>query len=539
MKKTLLRMAILSAVISCQPTNGLDAATYESFGELSVAPNDNLALFANGLADQLSHVREGSTAEAPVQEKAPVEEKKSSFRWLGFGKKKNGEPRIGDSNPLRTPAVADNTLRSSAPVAQQNAVVSPKSRWPLTLAGHDNTATAVGPNGSGVIRAQANQDIFEMDDAQPQAVNTYGDEPAMAMNQSWDDSQLCDFGGCCDACCGGCCDDCCGGNCCCPRCCRPPCTIIAGTDVVFLGTDINGQRSTWRHVDNIASTTQRFGQLSGDAAIDDFYVAPRIWLGVQGCRWGIVGRYFHMRVGEHDYLGLDPTADYPLYSFNANSIFEAYYTDIELTRNFCLHGCKNQFTFGARYASIEHHESLFGRAILDHGSLIDGILEAGTKSNRAAHGTGLTFSLNGRKPLFCNSCANWFYSGRTSILWGPTLNDVETHSSVVVDPGATIAGAGSIDVARTLIDDDLFIGEFQFGIEWNFALKCLPARAFFRTAFEYQYWDASSGLAGADSFAGVTTSGPPATDDQVFVSTQARGLIVDMYGLSVATGFTW
>ena len=42
--------------------------------------------------------------------------------------------------------------------------------------------------------------------------------------------------------------------------------------------------------------------------------------------------------------------------------------------------------------------------------------------------------------------------------------------------------------------DDLFIGEVQAGIEWDFALRCLPAKAFFRTAFEYQYWDGSSGM---------------------------------------------
>jgi hypothetical protein len=111
---------------------------------------------------------------------------------------------------------------------------------------------------------------------------------------------------------------------------------------------------------------------------------------------------------------------------------------------------------------------------------------------------------------------------------------VETWADVTAATGTAVAG--TIDTATALVDDDLFIAELQVGLEWDFALRCLPAKAFFRTAFEYQYWDASTGLTAAGSFAGVSG----ATEDfQVSTAADAPGLIVDFVGLSIGTGFTW
>ena len=113
---------------------------------------------------------------------------------------------------------------------------------------------------------------------------------------------------------------------------------------------------------------------------------------------------------------------------------------------------------------------------------------------------------------------------------------MESWADVTVVSPATVADAGSIDGATVVVIDDLFIGEIQVGIEWDFALRCLPARAFFRTAFEYQYWDASTGLAASGSFAGLSTGGDTY---QATTGSSAPGLIVDFVGLSIGTGFTW
>ena len=57
--------------------------------------------------------------------------------------------------------------------------------------------------------------------------------------------------------------------------------------------------------------------------------------------------------------------------------------------------------------------------------------------------------------------------------------------------------------ASTYVDDNLFIGEIQLGLEWDYALRCLPANAFFRAALEYQRWTGGQGYSAANSFAGV------------------------------------
>ena len=332
--------------------------------------------------------------------------------------------------------------------------------------------------------------------------------------------------GCCDAPCDSCCSNCC------QSCCPPP-IVVVGTEAVFVSPDINGVPVSYQFDDGPAAQSLFIGPAFDDGAMDDFYAAPRIWLGVQGPCWGIIGRYYHLRAGENAHDPLVPPGALADHSFDVNNILEAYYTDIELTRNFCLHGCKNQFTFGVRYANLEHHESIYGRSIVLTDE-VDALIQGGARRNREAHGTGLTFGLNGRKPLFCNSCAHWFYNARGSVLWGPSSTQVETWADVTAANGTAVAG--TIDTATALVDDDLFIAELQVGLEWDFALRCLPAKAFFRTAFEYQYWDASTGLTAAGSFAGVSG----ATEDfQVSTAADAPGLIVDFVGLSIGTGFTW
>lgn len=341
--------------------------------------------------------------------------------------------------------------------------------------------------------------------------------------------------GCAGGCCDGCCDSCCS---CCKPCC--PCIMVAGVEAVFLNPDINGIPVAYAYEDLSAvpavPDTVLFGPAFGQAAMDDLYGAPRVWLGCQGCRWGLVGRFFQFHANEHDHDFYDISVVPPPteHSYDVNNLLEAYYADIELTRNFCLHGCKSQLTFGTRYARIEHHEAIYGRSNTE-----DGLLEAYARRNRAARGTGLTSSFNIRKPLFPCSCAHWYLNARTSFLWGRTYNEVESEASVAsVGAGASVAAAGSIDGAVVAVDDDLFIGEIQAGLQWDFALRCLPAKAFFRTAFEYQYWDAGLGGASSGSFAGVVDGGS-GTAYQVTASSYAPGLVVDFVGFTIGSGFTW
>ena len=529
MKKSIARIAILMAVVSCLSAGKLIAAGHGTRGPTAGTTTNDLAQLAAELAQKAEQLDQYQKS-LEAQRDREADSDRTTFRWVG---------------DLDTEAGAEQSEQESQEESLDVSVAYPAQVAPRPAASayQEQVSNGTDAGNSKVVFAQASEDVFDSAESLGDAQD-FTESTTSQQADTWNDPLL--GSGCCDACCGGCCDSCCGGGCCCPRCCRRPCTIIAGTEAVFLAPDINGRRVNYLYNDATFGATpyyHQFGPYWGDAAVDDFYIAPRIWLGVQGCRWGVVGRYFHMRVGENDF-DRDPGGTYWNQAFNASSVFEAYATDIEVTRNFCIHGCKNQLSFGARYAAIDFNEQLYSRSVvpgLDPNGL-SGLLDGGARSNRYARGTGLTFGLNGRKPLFCNSCAHWFYSARSSILWGSNYNDVETRASVVATPngGAIVGAASTIDNAAVHVDDDLFIGEFQLGIQWDFCLRCLPAKAFFRTAFEYQYWDASSGFAEAGSVAGVRINdGGDISDYDVATSAQAPGLIVDMYGLAIATGFTW
>jgi len=336
------------------------------------------------------------------------------------------------------------------------------------------------------------------------------------------------------------CDGCATGK----RCRRRP-ILVVGTEVAFLYPELNGAGISYTFQDFVTPTANRaFSSASNAASIDSLYIAPRLWLGLQGECWGIMGRYFHFRAGEHEddpFIPQNSTKGYKAghldQGFWINNCAEAYYLDLELTRNFCCRCWKNQFAFGARYASIDHHQALSAITEVRDGALAtEGLIFGTARSDRNAHGTGLTFGLNGRRPMFRNSCAHWYYNVRSSILWGNNYNDVATSANAVYTGGGPVtANAGSIDGALSWVDSDLYIGEIQLGVEWNFALRCLPAKALFRAAFEYQHWEGPQGRATSTSFSGF---GSPTTSVGTGFA-DASGLRLDLFGFTVGTGFTW
>lgn len=476
---------------------------------LAPASSAELSQLAAELADTAAKLAKLQDSRSPAQKATTTSETKTTVHWLS-----------SDSSALATDATIDIEIEPSVSgdVVQAGAT-APR---PAAVAYKQAPLALPSPTNSKIIRAQANEDVFYPDPAgQSLSEGEQDDLATPANDMPWGDPVMCS-----DGCCDDCCDVCCEATCGCAKC-PPRRILVVGTEVVFLDVDLNGNRIAYQFDDFDTPSVTAFGPAYGDGAIDDFYITPRLWVGVQGEKWGVIGRYFHMRVGENDHDPFDPFGPVGEQSFDVNSIFEAYYTDLELTRNFCVHGCKTQFSFGARYASIEHDENIYARTIAD-----DATYTGYGRANRQASGTGLTFGLNGRKPLFCNSCAHWFYNVRSSILWGTILNETETEATADVTPDF---GSGAITGAAVSVDDDLFIGEVQLGLEWDFALRCLPAKSFFRAAFEYQYWDAATGSASSGAFAGFSG----ATNSQVAVDASAPGLIVDLLGVSIGTGFTW
>lgn len=329
-------------------------------------------------------------------------------------------------------------------------------------------------------------------------------------------------------------------------CCPPPRPLfwVSGIEATFLAPDLN---SGWAGFAVEEFNNDRFSYFSTDTDdIDDLYVAPRLWLGVQGCLWGVNARYWHMRASEGSFdptLGSDGTWDGPKcgqpdFGFNSCNDFEAYTIDLEVTRRVCLHDCWMQFALGVRHAEIEHNAALSAAAIAD-----DSVLFGFANAHRQSRGTGILLGWYGRKPIYPCSCVNWFYNFRWSALWGPTETAADTGALVTLtstDPDA-VAAAGSVNGASTVANDTLFIGEIQVGLEWDYALRCLPANAFCRLAVEYQRWSSGTGYSQANSFAGtgIDNNGSitQATLGDAFAIADAPEL--DLVGLAVSTGLTW
>lgn len=333
-----------------------------------------------------------------------------------------------------------------------------------------------------------------------------------------------------------------GGECMDESCCPPQRVLFwtGGVEATFLSPDLNSWGTTFRIEELDEDRDELFSSQSDD--VDSLYVSPRAWVGIQGCRWGANLRYWHLQASEGAYdpsLGSfgnfdDFDCGLPDVGYFSCSRLEAYTVDLEITRRFCINDCWMQASFGVRHAEVEHNESITGLALTD-----EGLLQGFARANRYSRGTGILLGLYGRKPVFPFSCVNWFYNLRWSSLWGPTETGAESFASVQSSDSNFIASAASVNGARTAVDDNLFIGEVQLGLEWTHALQCIPANAFCRFAVEYQRWDGGKGYSEANSFAGITIDGDDGPTSIVSTSGAAEAPQMDLFGFTFGTGLTW
>jgi hypothetical protein len=256
---------------------------------------------------------------------------------------------------------------------------------------------------------------------------------------------------------------------------------------------------------------------------DAFTLSPRIAVGVQGECWGLVARYWHLGTGDLDSDFAFVTGE----GASATSCFKAETFDLEVTRLLeqRCNGTMLQVSGGVRYAQLRQGADLNFSETGETGFYQTGVL---TKNEFS--GAGFTLALQGLRPVNC-SCFNLFYSVRGSLMFDPHQTDyVATRADwTAVAPGHAFNDAVADSNAT------LFIGELQVGGQWNLALKCVPANAFVRVAFEYQYWCVSNGAyAAAYSYAGPV-GGPVG-----FAAGESSGdTHVNMVGLNVGTGLTW
>ncbi|GIW99376.1 MAG: hypothetical protein KatS3mg111_2709 [Pirellulaceae bacterium] len=261
---------------------------------------------------------------------------------------------------------------------------------------------------------------------------------------------------------------------------------------------------------------------------DEFTLTPRITLGRTGaCGWGVQARYWQMNVDAgQGYAGpfVTPASTPSISVINGNAGLEAYTVDLEATRCLCLFGQDFLGTFGVRHGAIEHSNSQAAFAVSSGGD--NYLLSA--FNERSFHGTGITYSLSGVRPLRCRNFS--LYGGtRFSHLFG----DNESTASTSVFLGSPAGTAYATNSAIGSDNDGLFIAETTAGLQWAHGIRRCNALCFARIGFEYQYWNADDANATASSFAAVGGSSLAAA------TATAGELETHFVGLGLSTGFSW
>jgi hypothetical protein len=245
-------------------------------------------------------------------------------------------------------------------------------------------------------------------------------------------------------------------------------------------------------------------------------MTPRLWLGYQGENCGIQARYWRMEQGRDEFV---QSTGY------ASNLFKAETFDLEATKLFCYRETQNMLSGGVRYAQLD--ESRRVSAVQSVGGV--GTFFGSAYARHEFSGIGPTLALTGLRPIADNCHLNLFYSVRGSFLFD------SNNSANVVETQAIYGGAGfggSTNGAVAGGNDSLFIGEIQIGAQWNYKLVDYRANAFFRFAFEYQYWDTCD--------TGSAYSISTATAGNVASATANSGdSRVNLVGFTIGTGFTW
>jgi hypothetical protein len=327
---------------------------------------------------------------------------------------------------------------------------------------------------------------------------------------------------------GACCvpdgDDCAG-------CCDPGHFFFAGVEATFLQTQVfSGGIITASFSDTTAPGVSTFATVDGNG-VDHFAYAPRLWLGFQlNERWGVVGRYWDLSAVQNN-APPAPNPNIPNTGTNFATIFEVdyarlYTADLEIVRSLDSWGWKIDMAGGYRHAHVGAVSDFLAFGVFTTGNFINLTLQNGFGFD----GDGATAALMGRH-RFGDSPISFFMGGRFSYLRGETTSFGRSDGTVASSGSAPLVGAATVTRANAKAECD--IAEFQTGVQFDFDLAIVPASVFFRTAFEYQFWDVDAPPTGGAGFGG--------TIGEITANSFASAGIGDaiLYGVSVSTGVNW
>ena len=292
--------------------------------------------------------------------------------------------------------------------------------------------------------------------------------------------------------------------------------FYANAEAVFLAC-IGTQRFLTVATGEPAANFLGAGFDTGQGANEGLVATPRITLGYQGPCWGLEVRYWRMQNGKEVNDWLDDN----LIGLEQVSGFRAETVDLEATRLFCWGKSQMQWAFGVRYGQFDETAAL---ALYE--DIEDPYFEYINARNTFG-GVGLTTALTGVRPIGCGNFS-LFYAVRASLLWDPkasnSISGLSTFGAEANTPIVSDEGPGT-----------LFIGEVQGGGQWSYQLKCRPACAFVRAAFEYQYWNVTS-EASSDP---IYSKGIPAGPLQEQIIPTGGNAHTHLIGFNVGAGISY
>lgn len=311
---------------------------------------------------------------------------------------------------------------------------------------------------------------------------------------------------------------------CCCCCCESG--LFGGVEATFLAP-LNEPTQTVVLQDQVTNESH---VCESDAGLG---LGVRTWLGLQRCGWGFRGTFWHF---EGDHTEVEPSV--PVKTPTCVSAFnlDLDVLDIEVTQKMCFHCWQVYTSFGGRYAHLERSSTVVGFGTLGNNVDLVGLAIGANE----LEGCGFTFAIGAEKPLGCCFCGwNLFWNFRGSCLRADTKAYALTDANAVTIQPIGQASAHSRDEAFAGKEaQDVFIAEFQAGLQYERCLCCVPATLFFRAVLEYQHWQTGDVTAQTGSFA-FLAGGPPAFGGRVDASANGHDGDLTLFGVSVSAGLTY
>jgi hypothetical protein len=264
--------------------------------------------------------------------------------------------------------------------------------------------------------------------------------------------------------------------------------LEVGVEGVFLAPIGEPEQSVY--LTDLGSNSSVFGESTPGLG-----AGIRTWIELQKNDRGLRARYLYfgnaVALSDPEFVVPADPGFIQSYNLDANTL------DLELTQQFCL--CEHQLetSFGGRWARLNRSSTVTGFGTVG-GTDVQGFAYGANETE----GAGFTSSIGGRRAIFCDGGWNFIWGFRGSFIWADSTTAVLTD--VTAAQGATVARSRDSAFAGTEAED-LFILDLTLGVEYESCIKCCcrEANLFFRTGFEYQWWDTGSPFAESYSFAGV------------------------------------